>query len=297
MRRVDECSNVCAQSIHPILPSVPLDPGLSLPITGEDLRQTPSKHPPMQTEPLAGSLLVSDWVTGYGSAGLSDLLKLGRLISLGLALLVWASAPVWADGMNVETWASAEVEARLAPNLGVLVTEEVRSAAGGVYYDHTDIGFSFPSGTWFDDSGVGYLKSHTKKSDGWLEEDRLYTNGNIRWRLGSLRIEDRNRVEYPLQGLPNSRWQYSNRLKLALPLRLGFAKPDLYVSDETTIQLSAKPCRVIRNRARVGLSGQVWGSLWADIFVQHQWTRKKSDTEGEQKVDMEAFGLQMKVRF
>lgn len=212
---------------------------------------------------------------------------------MAVLLLLLQAGPARAGGWEV--WTSATAEGPLTPRLDLRVTEEMRFNSGDLYYYFTDVGVNWKANATFDTAGVGCRIINLQRNTSWIPQDRLYVYGTANWKLGSVAVDDRSMVEYQFQSFADGRWRYRNRLTFSLPLSGRTDPPRLYVSDEMFFNIST--VRVIRNRADFGLTGPVAPNLYADLFVQTQWTRKNDPDEGERKESLDALGARLKYRF
>jgi hypothetical protein len=169
--------------------------------------------------------------------------------------------------------------------------EEIRSGNDfhNVYYNHLDVGLSRSVTSWLD-FGVNFRQIEEKKKGEWVEENRPYVNGILKWKIGDWSFSDRNRVEFRNLEGSEDRWRYRNWLTVYPPFKLfgGNVKP--YIADEIYEDLNGN--NMERNRIYAGAECKLADWLKSDVFYIYQSSYKSMEW-----LDINVISVKFEVTF
>jgi hypothetical protein len=214
------------------------------------------------------------------------------LFGLVLAMLVPAVTLALEDG-DWQVWNSETVEAKIAENWKLHVTEEFRLGgdASQIYEQFTEIGLARNLTGWFQ-LGMDYRHDYQRSGAAWRMEHRPQVNGTILWTLWGLNFKDRNRLERRLIEHKDGTWRYRNKLTVSLPAAIVGSVVRPYLAGEVFVELSEDEKDVNRYRLHVGFVR----SLSKGIDVDLQYFLQSTES-GAAWTDFHILKLGLKGRF
>jgi len=163
--------------------------------------------------------------------------------------------------------------------------------AGNLYYQHTDLGFTYNSLADWIDIGFNYKQVYVELTDDrWGTERRPHFNVTFKGRLGSLDFSDRSRFEYRDKEYGDDLWRYLNKFEVNLPCEFTRFKLRPYVSDQVYINMDGSGFE--RNRIYTGLTFELSEDIESELYYVHQWYECLGRWE-----ELDALGLQLKFLF
>ncbi len=188
------------------------------------------------------------------------LVRILGCLALGVA---WLAGSGWAD--DAQLWLNQSIRVKLADDWQASVAQEFRFTDGmadfTVYF--VEGGASGRLSSWFD-VGMFYRQQYERSSGRWLEENRPYVEGTLRWKWADIPFSDRNRIEYRVREDRTDMMRYRNRLMIESPKRWTQWKICPYAADEIFIDSDAGELN--RNRVYVGVKAQPLSWLTAEVY-------------------------------
>ena len=119
----------------------------------------------------------------------------------------------------------------------------------GLYYEHTELNFKYAL------SKLLAVSLTYRKIGGNYDEHRPMINGHVTYKIGKLKLTDRNRFEYRVKEDQSNQLRYRNKLKVSF---YGF-----YVADEIYLDPG-----LYRNRLYFGYSTKTTVKLGTFYLIQ-----------------------------
>lgn len=216
---------------------------------------------------------------------------------LTLASILAAPAPaMFADsGEHWEFWNTDSIEHWVNDYNRLKLEQEFRFRKGVNYYRHTDLSFIYSAANYLD-LGGGFRKINALEDDRWLGENRPYAMAALKPRLGKLRLEFRNTLEYRIKEAKEDYARYRLRFAIFSPVLSDGLLLRPYVSDEIFIDLGGPHVREInRHRFAAGVTGRFTQDLDFDFFYARQMNQKDVDI-GEIWENANLLGLKLKLQ-
>ena len=162
---------------------------------------------------------------------------------------------------------------------------------GHLYYEHSDLGFTYTGVANWIDVGFNYRQIFEKDGGGeWWQENRPHFNITLKMQLFDLDLSDRSRFEYRDRENKDDLWRYRNKITVKFPLELTPLKLQPYIADDVFINFDKEDFN--KNWFYSGLSLKVSERLKGEVYYLWQ----SSESGGEWK-DVDVLGLQMKFYF
>lgn len=197
------------------------------------------------------------------------------------------------DDEGFQLWSSTSASFDINKEWKGKLDEEFRlgNDGGHLYYQHSDIGFTYTGLAKWIDLGLNYRYVIEKDSNAkWLEENRPHFNVTIKGSLFGLDVSDRSRFEYRDRESKENVWRYRNKVTVKLPVEIAGLKLPTYLADETFVTLNDD--NLDRNRLYFGLPLTVSDRFKTDIF--YLWQSSRSSREWK---DINVIGLYLKFYF
>ena len=209
-----------------------------------------------------------------------------------LVLLVSGSCFGYSDE-GVQWWTAATASFDVAEDWSGKLSQEFRLGddGGNLYYEHTDLAFTYTGLTEGIDAGVGFRLIYEKNSsDDYKRENRPHFNVTFKGKLFDWSVSDRNMFEYRDKDNKEDVWRYRNKVTIKFPVELTALKIKPYIADE--IFLTMNDDKVDRNRLYFGGSVGITENLSADLFYMWQ-----SSNSGGKWLDLDVLGTYLKFKF
>lgn len=223
--------------------------------------------------------------------------RLNRAISSLLVILASFALHIGicfaSDDGDFQFWSSVSASFDVNKDWIVTVEEQLkfRNDAGHLYYQHTDLGFTYKSFADWIDIGLNYKQAYLEQSNGhWGRENRPHLNITFKGRLGSLDFSDRSRFEYRDKEYGDDLWRYVNKLEVNLPYEFTKFKFHPYVADQVYINLDGSGFE--KNRVYTGVTFELSEDIESELYYVWQW----SEFLGRWQA-LSALGLQLKICF
>ena len=92
---------------------------------------------------------------------------------------------------------------------------------GNLYYQHSDLGFTYTSLAKWIELGLNYRQIFEKDSRGeWMQENQPHFNITLKTQLFDLDLSNRSRFEYRDRENKDDLWRYRNKVTVKFPLEL-----------------------------------------------------------------------------
>lgn len=225
-----------------------------------------------------------------------EILKFGRSLAfigwLSLAIL-FPMCPHAHARDDWELWTELRWKKLLSDDLTLqgVANGRFRRNMGEFYQQYDEIGISYKALSHLKTEGMYQWNfiERTRTHD-TVQEHRLYVNLIPHTKIGSLQIEDRNRMEFRhINGKDD--WRYRNRPKLSTVLGKGsFWEIKPYVADE--IFYGFRAGEINRNRFLCGIERPINKRLSVELFYVLQ-----SDKTGKDWSEFHALGLATNITF
>jgi hypothetical protein len=142
--------------------------------------------------------------------------------------------------------------------------------AGNLYYQHTDLGFTYKSLADWIDIGFNYKQVYLElPDDRWGRENRPHFNVKFKGRLGSLDFNDRSRFEYRDKEYGDDLWRYLNKFEVNLPFESTRFKFRPYVADQVYINMDGSGFE--KNRIYAGVTFKLSEDAEGELYYVYQW--------------------------
>lgn len=207
-------------------------------------------------------------------------------------ILILITAPAFAQPDNdAQYWNTTSVEGEIVKNLKIGMEEEFRFGddMSALYYQHTDIGLTYKFFDWFC-LGPAYRQVFESKNGAWKPEYRPNLNALFSFKLGFVKIIDRNRFEYRILEDAKNDYRYRNKLDIIFPVKLGKVELTPYIADEIFIDMDDG--KFVRNRLYAGFGVDVTKHINAGLY--YLWQSKDGGTKW---IDYNVMGSKLKVKF
>ncbi|MHC4105710.1 MAG: DUF2490 domain-containing protein [Planctomycetota bacterium] len=197
------------------------------------------------------------------------------------------------DDEGFQLWSSAGASFDINKEWKGKVDEEFRlgNDGGNLYYQHSDIGFTYKGLADWIDVGFNYRYVIEKDSnDKRLEENRPHFNVTVKSRLLGLDVSNRSRFEYRDRESKENVWRYRNKVTVKIPLEIAGLKLPTYIADDVFITLNGD--NIDKNRLYFGLPLTLSQKFKTDIF--YLWQSSRSSREWK---DINVIGIFLKFDF
>jgi hypothetical protein len=198
----------------------------------------------------------------------------------------------FSDG-DFQFWNTVGASFDVNKDWSVAVEEQLKfgNDAGHLYYQHTDLGFTYKSFADWIDIGFNYKQVFLEQRDGnWSRENRPHLNITFKGRLGTLDFSDRSRFEYRDKEYGDDLWRYLNKLEVNPPNEFTRFKFRPYVADQVYINMDGSGFE--KNRIYVGVTFELSEDIESELY--YVWESSKYFGRWQ---DLSALGLQLKFRF
>lgn len=163
--------------------------------------------------------------------------------------------------------------------------------AGHLYYQHTDLGFTYKSLADWIDIGFNYKQVFVEQSDGrWSRENRPHFNITFKGRLDLLDFSDRSRFEYRDLEYGDDLWRYVNKLEVNLPFEFTQFRFRPYIADQVYINMDGSGFE--KNRIYAGINFELSEDFESELYYVWQWRELYGGRH-----DLNALGFQLQFRF
>ncbi len=213
-----------------------------------------------------------------------------------LMILFYPPLPAHAQG-HWEYW--SETTARFKPDRQneIRLDKTIRFHKGAMHYTHSDLHFRHRHNSTLR-TGLGYRLVEYRSDDRWKTEHRPYGLAVLDVPVGSFDLENRHKMEYRMKPAEAGLWRYRNRLRVALPVRIGEnyrIKP--YVADEIFIYLNGQDSfEISRNRLSTGIEFPLGKNSGAEFYYLAQ-TQEIDLDEGEVWRNYNVIGIKLNFTF
>ena len=197
-----------------------------------------------------------------------------------------------AEDSDFEYWNTESLSLKISDGLSIKLEEEfrLRENGGNLYYQHSDLGFSYSGLADWLDLGTNYRQVFEKKNGEWKEENRPHLNATLKWKLFDCNMSNRARFEYRNAEDSENYWRYRNKLILKLPIKFTKFGIQPYLAEEILYDFNDETLN--GNRFYAGLSFELINNLKADMF--YLWQTSESDHEWS---DINVFGTKFNFSF
>lgn len=218
-------------------------------------------------------------------------IKFALLLLLALLLTSAGNSFAFKDG-DFQYWNTESISWKVSDDWGLKLEEELRLGdnASNLYYQHTDLGFTYYGLVKWLDLGLNYRYVREEKSSSWIDENRPHLNANFKWKWLDLSFSDRSRLEYRNREKLEDYWRYRNKFTIKWPFRINRFKIQPYLADEIFYDFDEK--KLNRNRLYGGINLTLFKSLKADIFYLRQRSKKNDKWS-----DIDALGTKLTLLF
>ncbi|MGD9014740.1 MAG: DUF2490 domain-containing protein [Candidatus Omnitrophota bacterium] len=217
-----------------------------------------------------------------------------RLASFTLMILViFCCSQVFAtDDGEFQYWNTESVSTKLNDDWKVKLEEEFRLGddGGNLYYQHSDLGFTYSGLTDWLDLGFNYRQIFEKKSGEWKEEERPHLNATVNWKWLDYSFSNRVRFEYREREDSQDYWRYRNKFTIKLPLKITKFEIQPYIADEIFCDFNHDELN--KNRLYSGFALKLLDNLKSDIFFL--WQSSESNDEWS---DIYTLGTKLQLSF
>jgi hypothetical protein len=216
--------------------------------------------------------------------------------SLLVVLALFAFRNVSCSASNdddFQFWSITGVSFKVDKDWTAAVEEHLKFGddAGNLYYQHTDLGFTYYGVADWIDIGFNYKQVFIESPDDhWNRENRPHFNVTFKGRLGSLDFNDRSRFEYRDKEYDNDLWRYLNKLEVNLPFEFTRFKFRPYVADQVYINMDGSGFE--RNRIYAGVTFELSEEIESELYYVHQWYECLGQWQ-----ELNALGFQLKFLF
>lgn len=215
-----------------------------------------------------------------------------KILFLILITIFSAKSCFATDDGDFQYWNTESISTKLNDSWAVKLEEEFRLGddGGNVYYQHSDLGFTYSGLEDWLSVGFNYRQVFEKKSGEWKQEERPYLNTTVKWRWFDYSLSNRVRFEYREIEDSEDYWRYRNKFAIKLPLKLTKLEIQPYIADETFYDFNRDELN--RNRLYLGCNLKLLDGLKGEIF--YLWQTSESNDEW---ADIYALGTKLKLSF
>lgn len=197
------------------------------------------------------------------------------------------------DDEGFQFWTTASASIDVNKDWKAKFEEELRLGddGGNLYYQHSDLGFTYTSLAKWIDLGLNYRQIFEKDGRGeWRQENQPHFNVTLKTQLFEFNLSNRSRLEYRDRENREDTWRYRNKVTVKFPLEMTPLKLQPYVADEIFINFDKEDFN--RNRFYCGFSLKCSKHIQGEAYYLWQ----SSESGGEWK-DVDALGVNIKVYF
>lgn len=200
-------------------------------------------------------------------------MKRANFMALALILLTPLVTLAYDDG-DFQVWNTDDQEIKLNDKLKLFTQEEFRFGddAGNLYYQHYEIGLSYPVNNSLDIS-LAYRHVLEKKNGEFKTENEPNINAILKWQMCDFKLSNRFRLEYRHFDYTTDMWRFRNMLTLRFPWKFTKLEIQPYLADE--VFFVSKGTGLNTNRAYAGLSFSLFKNFKADLYYMMQSTKSK----------------------
>jgi len=199
----------------------------------------------------------------------------------------------FASDEDFEFWSTVGVSFDVNKDWAAAVEEQLKfdDDAGNLYYQQTDIGFTYKNLPGWIEIGLNYKQAYKEQSDGhWGRENRPHFNIKFKGRIGKFDFSDRSRFEYRDKQYSEDLWRYVNKLEVNLPFELTQHKLHPYIADQIYINMDGSGFE--KNRVYAGFDFELLEGIESELYYVRQW----SESSGRWQ-ELNALGFDLKFRF
>jgi hypothetical protein len=210
-----------------------------------------------------------------------------------LAIVAYHNGSCFATDKDFQFWNTVEFSFKVNKDWSGAVVEQFKFGdnAGHLYYQHTDLDFTYKSLADWIDIGFNYKQIFVEQSDGnWSSENRPHFNITFKGRLGSLAFSDRSRFEYRDLEYADDLWRYVNKLEVNLPFEFTQYKFRPYIADQVYINMDGSGFE--KNRIYAGINFELSENFGSELCYVWQWRELNCGWH-----DLDALGFQLQFRF
>jgi len=196
------------------------------------------------------------------------------------------------DDGEFQYWNTESVSTKLNDDWKIRLEEELRLGddGGNLYYQHSDLGFTYSGLTDWLDLGFNYRQIFEKKSGEWKEEQRPHLNAVVKWKWLDYGFSNRVRFEYREREDSQDYWRYRNKFTIKFPLKFSKFEIQPYIADEIFYDFNCEELN--RNRFYSGFGLKLLDNLKGEIFFL--WQSSQSNDEWS---DIYALGTKLQLTF
>ena len=213
-------------------------------------------------------------------------------ICLFVFLGIFAQSAFSFDDGDFQYWSAVKSSWKIDDNWKVGLEEEFRLGdnGGNLYYQHSDLGFTYSGVASWLDLGINYRHIFEKSSGKWYEENRPHLNANLKIKAKDWKLSNRSRFEYRNKERGDDYWRYRNKVTVKFPWKFTSAKIQPYFADEFFVDFDKEELN--RNRIYAGFTFKITKNIKGDIF--HLFQRSKS---GGKWKNTNVLGTKIKLSF
>ena len=215
---------------------------------------------------------------------------------ISAVFLCWCvcNAPCSAyEDEGFQFWTTDSVSFDIGKDWTAKFEEEFRLGddGGNLYYQHSDLGFTYTSLAEWIELGLNYRQIFEKDSRGeWRQENQPHFNITLKTQLFDLDLSNRSRFEYRDRERNKDLWRYRNKVTVKFPLELTPLKLQPYIADELFVNFDKEDFN--KNRFYSGLSLKLSKHIQGEAYYLWQ-----SSESGKEWKDIDVLGIQMKIYF
>ena len=179
-----------------------------------------------------------------------------------------------ADDGDFQYWNTESVSWKANDDLKLKLEEEFRfgNNAGTLYYQHSDLGFTYSGFAPWLDIGLNYRQIFEESGTNWLSENRPHFNLTLKQKAFDWVLSNRFRFEYRNREEKENYFRYRNKFSIKTPFKLTKFNIQPYIADEIFYDFNIETLN--RNRLYAGFGFQLFKQLKADIFYLWETTEK-----------------------
>ena len=224
---------------------------------------------------------------------MNEIRGMSRPVVVVVFVAFFCQAASWgfSDG-DFQWWNTLEFSTELSSQWKVTLEEETRlgGGAGTVYYQHSDIEFTWSGLADWIDLGFNFRQINEKDSEGTCRpEYRPHINLTFKNLLG-LDLSNRSRLEYRDRDTSEDVWRYRNETTYKFPFTLTAWNLKPYIADEIFIEEDSR--NMSRNRFYAGFGFNITESIKGEVFYLLQSSRDDGRWN-----DLNVLGTEIKFDF
>lgn len=203
----------------------------------------------------------------------------------------FASGYAFDDG-DFQYWNTEAISWKISDDWKLSLEEEFRyaNAAKDVYYQHSDLGFTYSGLAKWLDLGANYRQVYEENKNRWLAENRPHLNATLKWKIDEWSFSNRSRFEYRNREDREDFWRYRNKFTLKTPFKVTGFSIQPYIADEVFYDFDVET--VNKNRLFGGFELSLTKNLKADIYYFWESSEKNDDWN-----DTNTLGTKLTLQF